>query len=66
MPRKYEEDDEDDDDEVEEDDDDEVETKPKKIKKEKVVEESGKIQLVTENQLLNAKLDHIINLLEKN
>jgi hypothetical protein len=27
-------------------------------------QQSGEVQLVTENQLLNAKLDHIINFLE--
>ena len=34
-------------------------------KEEKPVEQENKIQLVTENQLLNSKLDYIISLLEE-
>ena len=66
MPRKSQKDDDDDevdeqeDVEVEEDDDEEEEQVEKKSKKHR-----GKlVQLVTENQLLNAKLDQIITTLQ--
>jgi len=35
------------------------------LNEEEVVEQEKEVQLVTENQLLNAKLDHIIAILEK-